>query len=348
MTDLQRWLGMLYAPNAQVSLRAVHPDAFEAYAALAAQHDCTPEAARDLASAAPFRARSRVLHVANAERRIADWAHELPGHNLYMQVASVRLGARRGGLDTLECARALWVDMDASAGIYALDEIAAACEHARAPEPNMVVRTSELGWHCYWALAEPARLFGPIEQYTFRRVLYGLAARLGGDLRATDPARVLRPPDTLNHASLAKQREQRRAPEFPVQIVYFDHGTTPREALRPFAADPPPSVAVSDAPDYDARPYDGELPLRAALVLECDPDVRDRFEGLSVGLTDQSDSAIDLALARALTRFELEPWEIEHAVRYSRGAVRRAAKRQDDRHYVRIVNRVLAEDDGNS
>ncbi len=336
------YLALLFAPGARVSLRAVHPDAFDAYAELARAHGCTMEEARELDAAKPYWAASRVVVVGNVERQVDVWAHAYPGHNLYAQVASVRPGHYRGGLDSLECARALWVDVDGAAGIDSLDALMARCEAFGAPPPSMVVRTSERGWHTYWALAQPFPMATPMAQHSFRRVLYGLAARLGGDLRATDPARVLRPPGTANYPSAAKRAAGRG--NFAVEVVLLEPRVFERDVLRQFAADPPPSLAVSDAPQYDRQPYAGELPWHVSIVLECDPDARDRFDGLAHELADQSDSAIDLALARVLSRHELEGWEIEHALRYSRETVRQCAKRQDDRHYIRTVNRVLAED----
>lgn len=338
------YLTLLFAPDARVSLRAVHPDAFDAYAELARAHGCTMEEAREFDAAKPYWAASRIVVVGNVERQLGVWARAYPGHNLYAQVSSVRPGHYRGGLDSLECARALWVDVDGAAGIDSLDALMARCEAIGAPPPSMVVRTSERGWHTYWGFSEgPFPMTTPMAQHSFRRVLYGLAARLGGDLRATDPARVLRPPGTVNHPSSAKRATGRG--DYAVEVVHFDpflrYG---RNVLRQFAADPPPSVAVSDTPQFDRQPYAGELPWRAAIVLECDPDARDRFDGLAHELADQSDSAIDLALARVLSRHELDGWEIEHALRYSRETVRQCAKRQDDRHYIRTVNRVLAED----
>ncbi len=345
---LRSYLTLLYAPDSRVSLRAVHPDAIDAYASLAQRHGLTLEQARELPEARPYWAAHKVVAVGSVERRLAHWARELPYHNLYAQVASVRPGQWRGGLDSLECARALWVDVDGAAGVGSLDRLFALIEQSGVPAPSMIVRTSEMGWHCYWALAEPFCLAGPTAQHSFRRVLYGMAARLGGDLRATDPARVLRPPGTINHPSAAKRATGRG--DYAVELVELNHAGPlySRAELRPFAADPPPSVAVSDVPQYGPRPYAGELPVRVAVVLECDPDARDRFDGAHYGLTDASDSAIDLGLARRLAEHDLEGWEIEHAVRYSRETVRQARKRQDDRHYVRTVNRVLAEDDGDS
>jgi hypothetical protein len=339
-----RYLDLLFLPNVHVSLRAVHPDAFDAYAELARQHDVTPEQARELPEARHYWPASRVVVRGNVQARLQRWAADMPEHNLYTQVASVRRGFHRGGLDSLECARALWADVDGSAGIGDLGAVVERCDDNGVPRPSFVVRTSEQGWHLYWALSEPFHMATATAQHSFRRVLYGLAARLGADLRATDPARVLRPPCTINHPNATKRSLGGRA-DYQVELVRDTGEVFERDALRGFAADPPPSVGVSDAPQYERREYAGELPWRVSAVLECDPDVRDRFDGLAYGLVDTSDSAVDLALARRLAPHELEGWEIEHALRYSRETVRQCAKRQDDRHYVRTVNRVLAEDD---
>lgn len=342
MTDLALYLSLLHAADARLSLRAVHPDAFARYADLAIQHGVSQEQARELDAARPYRARSRVVLAANVGTVLTGWADELPAHNFYVQVASVRAGERRGGLDSLDCARALWVDIDGSAAIGHIETLRQRIAAARIHQPTAIVRTSPKGWHCYWALDDPFALADPVAQARFRRVLYGLAQRLGGDLRATDPARVLRPPGTVNRPS-AEKRTQGRS-ESAVELVAFDHGRYAFAALEIFGVDAPPSESRSDEPTYDTRPYTGQLPDRAAIVLGCDPDAADYYRGATYGLQDVSDSSIDLRLARTLAEHDLEGWEIEHAVRASRDE-RGCAKQHGDRHFVRTVNRALEQGD---
>jgi P4 family phage/plasmid primase-like protien len=76
-------------------------------------------------------------------------------------------------------------------------ELVARTRLAEFPLPPSMVISSGGGLHLYWLLEEPIdlRSTGP-EQVT--EYLRALARRLGADVRAAEPARVLRLPDTLN------------------------------------------------------------------------------------------------------------------------------------------------------
>jgi hypothetical protein len=91
-----------------------------------------------------------------------------------------------GRADVVGDGRTVWVDLDMPDGLRALEPID--------PAPSLVVASGAEGHvHAYWTLrrAVPPRV---IERANSR-----LAYALGGDLRAGDAARILRPPGTANH-----------------------------------------------------------------------------------------------------------------------------------------------------
>lgn len=80
----------------------------------------------------------------------------------------------------------VWVDLDS--------EIAARALELVDPPPSLVVASGGVGHlHAYWSLSAGVPP-GVIERANRR-----LAWALGGDLASTDAARILRPPDTVNH-----------------------------------------------------------------------------------------------------------------------------------------------------
>lgn len=83
--------------------------------------------------------------------------------------------------------RTVWVDLDIDVAARALEPVD--------PVPSLVLASGSPGHlHAYWSLsrAEPPAV---IERANRR-----LAWALGADLASTDAARILRPPDTVNHA----------------------------------------------------------------------------------------------------------------------------------------------------
>lgn len=82
--------------------------------------------------------------------------------------------------------RTVWVDLDSATGLRALEPVD--------PAPSVVVASGAPGHiHAYWSLrtAVPPRA---VERANRR-----LAWALGGDLASADAARILRPPNTVNH-----------------------------------------------------------------------------------------------------------------------------------------------------
>lgn len=82
--------------------------------------------------------------------------------------------------------RTVWVDLDSEIAVRALEPVD--------PPPTLVVASGGIGHlHAYWSLTAGVPP-GVIERANRR-----LAWALGGDLASTDSARILRPPDTVNH-----------------------------------------------------------------------------------------------------------------------------------------------------
>jgi hypothetical protein len=108
-------------------------------------------------------------------------------------------GTRAG----IERAHVLWADVD---GTDALDAL-----RGFRPRPSLVVRSgSPDSAHAYWALWPPA---DPDEVERGNR---RLAHHLGADVQATDAARILRPPGTLNY---------KLTPPRPVEVAHLEAET---------------------------------------------------------------------------------------------------------------------------
>lgn len=108
---------------------------------------------------------------------------------------------RAGGSDALGQAWALFVDLDDA-------EQGAAALAGFDPWPHVVIRSGR-GLHAYWSLREP------LDARHVRQANRRLAHHLGADMNATDAARILRPPGTLNH---------KYAPPRRVECVRLDLG----------------------------------------------------------------------------------------------------------------------------
>jgi len=101
--------------------------------------------------------------------------------DLYLAVAPrVR---QEGGRDAVERCHAVFVDCDSPESIEALERFD--------PPPSMIV-CSGSGRHAYWSI------WPPLAPDWLERANKRLAYALGADPRATDAARILRPPATFN------------------------------------------------------------------------------------------------------------------------------------------------------
>ncbi len=93
---------------------------------------------------------------------------------------------RKGGGNAVPRLFVLFVDCDSPEAIAALEQFE--------PRPTVIVHSGR-GRHAYWQLS------APLGAEDIRRGNRRLAHHLGADMVATDPARILRPPGTLNHKS---------------------------------------------------------------------------------------------------------------------------------------------------
>jgi len=93
---------------------------------------------------------------------------------------------RSGGKTAIERAWCLWADIDTSEGIERL--------RAFTPQPSLVIHSgTSSNVHAYWSLSQP------LSPAWAERANRRLAYHLGADMKATDAARILRPPGSLNH-----------------------------------------------------------------------------------------------------------------------------------------------------
>ena len=99
-------------------------------------------------------------------------------------------------------------------------------------------------------------------------------------------------------------------------------------------------VTSAHKASYEREPWDGELPGRAAELLERLPKLRARLDGDDRGLMDASDSGIDMSIATLLAQHGLKGWEIEGALRYWREG--RGAREKHEGDYVETVGKALA------
>lgn len=93
---------------------------------------------------------------------------------------------REGGKSAIERVWCLWADCDTPEALERL--------RAFEPQPSLIVRSGTGdNVHAWWALDRP------LSPVWAERANRRLAFHLGGDMKATDAARILRPPGTLNH-----------------------------------------------------------------------------------------------------------------------------------------------------
>lgn len=131
--------------------------------------------------------------------------------------AFIGVGPRRwreGCRDAVERCHALWADLDTADSRRALIDFS--------PCPSITI-SSGSGLHAYFAIWPPAP---PDELESANR---RLAHALGGDMAATDAARILRPPGTFNHKS---------APA-PVEVKHLEAVVYTLEEVVGHLPDPP-------------------------------------------------------------------------------------------------------------
>src|SRR5262249_52472150 len=122
--------------------------------------------------------------------------------NIFFGVAS-RLKSGNGTLENCADLHALWIDLD----FKTPGDLSGRRRRKAFPPPSIVV-SSGGGRHAYWLLKEPIDLRRDAAHA--KNLLQRLAAALGGDPRAAEPARILRVPGSLNH---------KYQPARPVQVL---------------------------------------------------------------------------------------------------------------------------------
>ncbi|MDP8923742.1 MAG: primase C-terminal domain-containing protein [Chloroflexota bacterium] len=181
---------------------------------------------------------------------------ERPGTDILLGVLPRRgEDGTAGGLHRGTC---LWIDLDASGDV---DGATQAWRHlARFPaQPSAVVHSGR-GLHAYWRVRTAVPLDEPPSRRRFGEAPRGLANALGGDPAATDLARVLRLPGSLNWkyapprpVSLLAVRPEQRPTLDEILDVLLAVSSTP-------GARRDPSVGAADAMDGSAGRTQVETP----------------------------------------------------------------------------------------
>jgi hypothetical protein len=162
-----------------------------------------------------------------------------------------RWRASGGRADVVGDGRTLWVDLDVADGLRVLEPVE--------PAPSLVVASGAPGHvHAYW------RLLRAVPPGTIERANGRLAHALGGDLRAGDAARILRPPGTVNfkHAR-------------PVQLVHYGPSSVGLGEL---------IGGLADAPTWRLAPPPRRAPSRRGRLDLVSPEVYvQKLTGQAVG-----------------------------------------------------------------
>ena len=198
---------------------------------------------------------------------------------------------RAGGRDACERSHLAFIEIDRPDGLQRLEQY-------RCP-PSVVIASGSPGHvHAYFQLQEAANL-DELEQANRR-----LAIRLGGDLAATDAARVLRPPTSKNHKHTPATRVQLLVlqPARRYQLEELTAGladpSPPRQSTSPYSraatSEPDRQLLAIPAATY-VPALTGRQPNRAGKV--CCP-----FHDLSVGRADGADVSPARSFADASSR----------------------------------------------
>ncbi len=155
------------------------------------------------------------------------------GHaeDLYFGVAT-RKSDRDGSLENCAQLPALFVDIDAKNEVPQMGNLLDACQC-----PPSIVINSGGGQHAYWLLREPLDLAEDRDEAY--RLLRGLAAAVGGDPAAAEPARILRIPNTVN---------RKYSPARRVTVQTFD----PDRRYNPSDFDWLPNQVNMQTPNHEA------------------------------------------------------------------------------------------------
>ena len=142
-------------------------------------------------------------------------------YNIYHAIATRKTNTS-GRLENCSELWALYIEIDFKNGVPLLEIWTAPEEFSRSP-PSFVVHSGG-GLHVYWCLAEPINLTTDLSlAYQW---LGDLAHRLYGEPESTEPARVLRVPDTLN-------LKTEYGPSAPNVTIIRDNGGWEESRLKP-------------------------------------------------------------------------------------------------------------------
>lgn len=144
------------------------------------------------------------------------------GAGIYFCVNQLRPKARRVS-DNIEAVTAFFLDLDGSPVKPVIDWQL---------QPNLVVRTSEDRYHCYWILddnyPEAVKLFKPIQRW--------LADKFNGDKSISDLCRVMRIPgfNNMKHEPFMVTFEERRQQPYKLEEIknVFEHSKTDNDTAR--------------------------------------------------------------------------------------------------------------------
>jgi hypothetical protein len=144
---------------------------------------------------------------------------------------------RRGRADDVPLGTCLWVDIDNASPEVGAEMV----RRAGLPPPSMVVNSGG-GLHCYWCLPLPVELRSHEARTSYSALCKRLALRVGGtpdgphaDPAASDVARVLRPPGTINHRRQRRVRllrcVDRDAPDYDEWMLMLPPPPAPRPVV---------------------------------------------------------------------------------------------------------------------
>lgn len=186
------------------------------------------------------RGMGQCFHDAQRPKALVEPARDL-GRTTDVYVGAAPRRRDEGGAAAIERVWTLWADCDG-------DDAADAIQAFR-PPPSIIIRTgSGANCHAWWPLRQP------LTPEQARRANRRLAHRVGADMRATDPARILRVPGTLSFKHDPPAEVACVRLELAVFVARDVVGTLP---------DPPDAPAPRPAGTSVRRRVEEEDPLRS-------------------------------------------------------------------------------------
>jgi len=254
-----------------------------------------------------------------------------------------------GGKSNISHTRALWTDIDVDGPEEhesALDEL------KKFPIPPSVVISSGRGIHAYWILEEAVELSTEEVIEEFENVLVGLADILGGDLAVTHAAAAMRAPGTTNHPN-SKKQEKGRVPALCTILensgyIYSSKDFADLEERGSRIGRGRPGAKLRKVV-YEREQFEGTCPEAVTTLLEATgrkgkpryPKLVRRWTGDMEDLGgNQSASELDMSIATSLAVLDVEPGDIENALRFRRAET--GDKKKHAGYYVLTVSKAMA------